>query len=125
MSPVLNKGRFGFAHVPTAEEAAALAPVMVFREAEAVTVILEWDAAVAQGLAPEFPCCWITLNVHSALDAVGFLARVVARLADLGMGVNPVAGFYHDHLFLPHDRAADAMEALHAMAAEARAQLGA
>ena len=61
----------------------------------------------------------ITLNVHSALDAVGFLARVTTRLASLGMGVNPVAGYFHDHLFVPVDRAEEAMTALHEMAREA------
>ncbi|MEO0487179.1 MAG: ACT domain-containing protein [Pseudomonadota bacterium] len=121
MSPELRPGRFGYAHVPTVADAQALAPVMMFQELEAVTVILPWDAAEAAGLAPEFPCCWITLNIHSALDAVGFLARVSTRLAGLGMGVNPVAGFYHDHLFLPFDRADDAMAELRAMAAEAGA----
>ena len=51
----------------------------------------------------------ITLNIHSALDAVGFIAKIASRLAELDMGVNPVAGFYHDHLFIPVKRAEDAM----------------
>jgi GNAT superfamily N-acetyltransferase len=40
------------------------------------------------------------------------LARVTSALAARGISVNPVAGFHHDHLFVPHDRAADAMAAL-------------
>jgi hypothetical protein len=60
----------------------------------------------------------VTLNVHSALEAVGFLARITARLAGLGMGVNPVSAFFHDHLFVPEARAAEALEALRAMARE-------
>ena len=63
----------------------------------------------------------ITLNVHSSLEAVGFLAAITARLAAAGMGVNPVSGFYHDHLFVPAERAAEAMEILSRMVAEARA----
>ena len=56
------------------------------------------------GLGGVFPCRLITLEVHSALDAVGFLAAVTARLAAEGIGVNPVAGFHHDHLFVPADK---------------------
>ena len=55
-------------------------------------------------------------DVHSALEAVGFIARVATALADAGMGVNPVAGFYHDHLFVPEDRAEDAMTVLEGLA---------
>jgi hypothetical protein len=36
------------------------------------------------------------------------------------MGVNPVSGFYHDHLFVPAERAAEAMTILREMAKEAR-----
>jgi hypothetical protein len=36
--------------------------------------------------------------VHSSLDAVGFMAAVTTRLAKINIGVNPVSGFYHDHL---------------------------
>eukprot|EP00543_Licmophora_paradoxa_P009015 CAMPEP_0202444618 /NCGR_PEP_ID=MMETSP1360-20130828/3618_1 /ASSEMBLY_ACC=CAM_ASM_000848 /TAXON_ID=515479 /ORGANISM="Licmophora paradoxa, Strain CCMP2313" /LENGTH=205 /DNA_ID=CAMNT_0049060645 /DNA_START=455 /DNA_END=1072 /DNA_ORIENTATION=- len=62
----------------------------------------------------EFPCRMITLNIHSSLDAVGFLAAITSHLAKkkTGMGVNPVSGFYHDHLFVPEHRVDDAMVAL-------------
>ncbi|MEM9350423.1 MAG: ACT domain-containing protein [Pseudomonadota bacterium] len=120
MEPSLNEGRYAFVRAGTFEEAARHKPLMLFQEAEAVTMILLFDEADAAGLEPEFPCCWITLNVHSSLEAIGFLARIVPRLAALGMGVNPVAGYYHDHLFLPYDRAEDAMKELKAIAAQAR-----
>ena len=49
--------------------------------------------------------------------AIAFATRLAAE----GMGVNPVAGFFHDHLFIPADRANDAMRVLLAMRDEARA----
>ena len=119
MKPTLIDGIFVFAHVPDVDTAAGLEPIMMFREAEAVTVILPQEVALAARLPAEFPCRMITLNVHSALDAVGFLAKVSTHLAALGMGVNPVSGFYHDHLFIPEDRAYDAMDALEALSAGA------
>nr|WP_255536405.1 ACT domain-containing protein [Pacificimonas pallii] len=54
----------------------------------------------------------ITLNVHSSLAAVGFLARITTALAKAGIGVNPVSGFHHDHLFVPDGRERDAMAVL-------------
>ncbi len=62
----------------------------------------------------------ITLNIHSSLDAVGFLAAITTRLAAAGMGVNPVSGYFHDHLFVPADRADEAMTVLEGLAAENR-----
>ena len=85
---------------------------MQFAEAEGITLILLRQEAEAAGLDYEFPCRMITLDIHSALDAVGFLARITAALALHDMGVNPVSGFYHDHLFVPADRAGDAMQIL-------------
>jgi hypothetical protein len=61
----------------------------------------------------------ITLEIHSSLDAVGFLAAITARLAEAGMGVNPVSAFYHDHLFVPADRAAEALRILETIARDA------
>jgi hypothetical protein len=62
----------------------------------------------------------ITLNVHSSLDAVGFLAAITTRLAAAGMGVNPISAFFHDHLFVPAERADEAMAILKTLAAENR-----
>ncbi|MDA8869973.1 ACT domain-containing protein [Rhizobiaceae bacterium] len=114
MRPELVDGVHVFATVPDGEVAGLLAtglvPRMLFREAEGTTLILLREEAERLALAHEFPCRMISLNVHSALDAVGFIARVATALADKGMGVNPVSGFYHDHLFVPEGREAEAME---------------
>ena len=117
MTPELLDGIYVFATLaPGVLQAKGLDPVMVFREREGTTLILTEDAARAAGLAASFRCRMITLNVHSSLDAVGFLAAITARLAAAGMGVNPVSAFYHDHLFVPADRAEEAMELLRQLA---------
>ncbi|RWD59238.1 MAG: ACT domain-containing protein [Mesorhizobium sp.] len=89
-----------------------LDPVMQFREREGLTLIVPEDQAEAAGLAGTFRCRMITLNIHSSLEAVGFLAAITTRLAAAGMGVNPVSAFYHDHLFVPADRADEALAIL-------------
>ena len=40
----------------------------------------------------------------------------------MGMGVNPVSGFFHDHLFVPEGREGEAMGALRRLAGEARGE---
>ena len=117
MEPVLQDGVYVFVTLaPGVAVPDGLQPRMVFQETEGTTLIISRDQADAFGLAAEFPCRMITLNIHSSLAAVGFLAAVAAHLAGHDMGVNPVSGFYHDHLFVPEDRADDAMRALHALA---------
>jgi hypothetical protein len=62
----------------------------------------------------------ITLEVHSSLEAVGFLAAVTRRLAEARIGANPVSAFFHDHLFVPADRAEEAVTILEQLASDAR-----
>ena len=76
------------------------------------------DAARAAGMVASFRCRMIALNIHSSLEAVGFLAAITTRLAGAGMGVNPVSAFYHDHLFVPAERAEEAMGLLRQLVAE-------
>ena len=117
MSAQLHAGIYVFATLPTGKIPAELTPRMIFTEAEGTTMILLQDQARLAGIAHEFPCRMITLNVHSSLEAVGFIARIATELARAGMGVNPVSGFYHDHLFVPDGRQDEAMEILAALAA--------
>jgi hypothetical protein len=88
---------------------------MTFREDEGLTLIVGRGMAEVAGLASAFPCRKITLNVHSSLDAIGFLAAIATRLAAAGISVNPVSAFHHDHLFVPTDRAKAALAILHDM----------
>ena len=91
---------------------AAITPRLTFREQEATTVVILRDEADKHGLPYQFASRLITLTVHSSLEAVGFLAVVTARLAEAGISVNAVSAFYHDHLFVPHDRADEALALL-------------
>jgi len=118
MEPVLAPGVYVFATLPPgAAEPPGLAPLMRFEEAEGRTLILTRAAAEAAGLDCAFPCRMITLGIHSALEAVGLMARVAGALAEAGLPANPVAGFHHDHLFVPEDRAEEAIRLLQALSA--------
>lgn len=119
MTPTLRDEIYVFATVaPGRSLPAAVEPVMTFREAEGLTVILRESEAGEVGIEGIFRCRMITLEIHSSLEAVGFLAAITAKLAAAGMGVNPVSAFHHDHLFVPEDRAEEAIALLHELAAE-------
>ncbi|MEP6836691.1 MAG: ACT domain-containing protein [Bradyrhizobium sp.] len=119
MTPELQAGVHVFATLaPGVPVPQGVDPVMLFREREGTTLIMLEDEAMSAGLTASFRCRMVTLNVHSSLEAVGFLAAITARLAAAGMGVNPVSAFYHDHLFIPADRADEAMDVLRQLAAD-------
>src|SRR3954469_14930878 len=47
-----------------------------------------------------------------ALDAVGLTAAIRTALADAGLSCNVIAGYHHDHLLVPADRAPEAITVL-------------
>ena len=113
MMPELRPGVFVFCTIASNKDIpAALDPLLTFREQEGTTLVVPREDAEAAGLAYAFPSRLITLTVHSALDAVGFLAAITARLAAADISVNAVSAFHHDHLFVPVDRADEAMAIL-------------
>ncbi len=102
MKPAARKGRFVFCVIDE-ERLAKLKkkPVLVFREREGITVVLDEKTADENGFSYDSVWSLITLSVHSDLSAVGFLAAVTNALAEAGISVNAVSAFHHDHLFVP------------------------
>jgi uncharacterized protein len=116
MQPELNPGAYVFCTLNPQEVPAGLRPLGSFREKEGVTVILPQSQADQLGIPYPFIAAWITLNIHSALDAVGLTAAVSRALADAGISCNVVAAYYHDHLFIPFEAASKALEILRGLA---------
>lgn len=115
MAPELDSRRWAFVAV-TPDRAPELlgAALGTFREAEGVSAIVPADLA---GDAPAF--ARIVLTVQSDLEGVGLTAAVATALADAGIACNVVAALHHDHVFVPADRADQAMTLLQALAASA------
>lgn len=65
-----------------------------------------------------FRAAWITLTVHSDLQAVGFTAAFAGALGRAGISCNVVAGAFHDHIFVPVEQAQEALAALKALQRE-------
>lgn len=89
-------------------------------EDEGVTSVIPVTDAEQLGIEVGFVAAWLTLEVHSALDAVGLTAAVAGALADEGIPCNVLAGFHHDHLLVPDADADRAIAVLDALAATAR-----
>jgi uncharacterized protein len=120
LKPEMLGGTFVFCTLaPSASIPATISPVLTFREREGTTLVILHEEAERAGLRHEFPSRLITLAVHSALDAVGFLAAITSRLAEAGISVNAVSAFHHDHLFVPADRANEALAVLHEISSSA------
>jgi hypothetical protein len=101
MKPERNAGEYVFCTLDLKDDPLNLKPLGWFREAEGVTVILPKEQADELGLSYSFVSAWITLTIHSSLDAVGLTAVVSQSLAKAGISCNIIAGYYHDHLFVP------------------------
>ena len=96
-----------------------VAPLMTFREEEGLTAILAPAEAESLGLSGGPVFRRITLGVHSSLEAVGLSAAVAVALAAAGISANLVAAFHHDHVFVPAERAEEALACLRQLQARA------
>ena len=122
MSCILHNDIFVFSTLSDETVPEGLNEVMRFREAEGTSLILAEKTARAHGLDYEYRCRMITLNVHSSLDAVGFIAKIATALAAADMGVNRFLLFFHDHLFVPAGREGDALRIIEKLRTNAQAE---
>lgn len=111
MRPELNPGSYVFTTVPESVPPGLL-PVATMTEPEGTTLVLPQEQADAAGLPYDWTAAWITLRVHSALDAVGLTPAVAGCLTERGISCNVIAGYHHDHLFVAHRDGEAAVAAL-------------
>lgn len=100
LEPVLNEGEYVFVTVCDTEEIPRESTICEIKEKEGVTVIISKLEADALGLSYDYIASWITLNVHSSLEAVGLTAAFSTALGNNGISCNVIAGYYHDHIFI-------------------------
>jgi uncharacterized protein len=113
MQPILCEGEYVFCTVnQNFEELIKLNPIAFFKEDEGITLVLLRQSADAAAMTYNSIFRMITLSVHSSLEAVGFIAAIASKLSEHNISVNPISAYYHDHLFVPSDRADKVMELL-------------
>ncbi len=112
MKPKHNAGEFVFCKTANLEEINLSQIVMTFKEEESTTLITKKEIADELNLAYSFVASWITLTVHSSLEAVGLTAAFSKALSENGISCNVVAAYYHDHIFVDKKDTDKAMEIL-------------
>merc|ERR1712032_1359330 len=84
MKPILNKGDFVFSTLPSddrklldsnnSDYIGRSEVICEFKEKEGVTLVLEKSIADKKKIYYEYVAAWISLEIHSSLDAVGLTA---------------------------------------------------
>lgn len=107
LQPALLDGEYVFCSSPSLGygDLDELQPISCYQEQEGLSLLLSKSAADSAGLSYSSVFCGITLSVYSSLDAVGFTAAVAKKLARNGISANVIAAHYHDHVFVPADKA--------------------
>lgn len=95
-----------------AENILHLNPLGFFKEKEGFSLILSKEKAEEAGIAFDSVFSLISLTVHSSLNAVGLTAAISTKLAQKGISANVVAGYYHDHVFVPEHKTEAALAAI-------------
>lgn len=116
MKPSHNDGDYVFCVVKDIDALNNSDVVMFFKEQEGFTVIVKKELADSLRLEYSFVASWITLTVHSSLEAVGLTAAFSKALSQEGISCNVVAASYHDHIFVSKKDTNMAMEILNRFA---------
>lgn len=114
LQPSLLPGDFVFCTAANLKygDLAELQPLASYQEEEGLTLVLAKQSADVAGLAYDVVFNCIILMVHSSLEAVGLTAAVSGKLAANGISANVIAAYHHDHVFVPKNKAQQAIQLL-------------
>jgi len=118
MKPTLNEGDYVFCTRKDLKELDFNDIIFTFKEQEGITIVLQQEMADRMQLEYSFVAKWITLTVHSSLEAVGLTAAFSKALAEENISCNVVAGYFHDHIFITKQDAQKALIVLNKFSTE-------
>lgn len=112
MRPKLNAGDYVFCTITALEGIDTKEIIGLFKEDEGWTVIVNKELADKLNLSYSYIAAWITLTIHSSLEAVGLTAAFATALGNEGISCNVMAAYYHDHIFVAKQDAEKAIDVL-------------
>lgn len=113
MTPQLDEQIWVFLSLKSPDRDLDQKALMRFEEDEGTTYIVKEEDIADHDVS--FRCQRITLQVHSSLEAVGFLDAISTALTLNGISSNVVSAFYHDHLFVPVEKTTQTVAVLKAL----------
>ncbi len=115
---MLNEGDYVFCTRKDVKELDFNDIIFTFKEQEGITIVLKQEIADRLQFEYSFVTKWITLTVHSSLEAVGLTAAFSKALTDENISCNVVAGYFHDHIFVDKKDAQKALIVLNKFSEE-------
>jgi uncharacterized protein len=104
--------RYGFASVTGAAISRSEKVLGTFLEDEGLTLIATEEYFKQEGIAHQGPFARLKIEVHTSLELVGLTGLLAAELAKREIPANLIAAYFHDHIFVPYDVRAKALEAI-------------
>ena len=114
LNPVLLEGEYVFCTFLSSiyGDHDKLNPIASFNEKEGLTLVVKKESAKLNNLEFDDTFKCISLNLISSLTSIGLTALISKVLADNEISANIYAGYYHDHIFVPLEKANDALKLL-------------
>lgn len=100
MEPQHNQGEYVFCTVEVFPTLDMSDIICFFKEEEGITIIIRRELADKHNFKYDFVASWITLRIHSSLEAVGLTAAFSTALGAKNISCNVIAAYHHDHIFV-------------------------
>ena len=84
----------------------------MIKEKEGMSLVLTKEDGMAMGFDCSNLMACISLDLGSSLLAIGLTASISQALSESLIPCNVIAGYYHDHIFIPVGEADAALEIL-------------